>query len=171
MGEWIELVAADGHALTAYRTPANGGRRGGIVVIQEVFGVNGHIRNVCDGFAAHGYDAVAPSLFDRVEAGVALAYDDDGIAKGRELVGRLGWERPLIDVWAAALSMHPQGRVGVVGYCWGGTVAWLAACRLDGGLRRRLLRPADRRFSGRPSSLPDHCPLWRRGSADPARCG
>ena len=130
MGEWIELVAADGHALTAYRA-ANGERRGGIVVIQEVFGVNGHIRDVCDGFAARGYDAIAPSLFDRVEAHVELAYDDEGIAKGRELVGQLAWERPLIDIWAAGLQLHPQGRVGVVGYCWGGTVAWLAACRLD----------------------------------------
>lgn len=131
MGDWIELVAADGHALAAYRVAGTGESRGGIVVIQEVFGVNGHIRAVCDGFAAHGYDAIAPALFDRVEPGVELGYDDNGIAKGRELVGQLGWERPLIDVWAAALHLHPQGRVGVVGYCWGGTVAWLAACRLD----------------------------------------
>jgi carboxymethylenebutenolidase len=131
MGDWIELAAADGRALAAYRVAATGDRRGGIVVIQEVFGINRHIRAVCDGFAGHGYDAIAPALFDRIETGVELAYDDDGIAKGRELVGQLGWERPLIDVWAAALHLHPHGRVGVVGYCWGGTVAWLAACRLD----------------------------------------
>ena len=131
MGDWIELVAADGHALAAYRVAAKSERRGGIVVVQEVFGVNGHIRSVCDGFAARGYDVVAPALFDRVQRGVELAYDDDGIANGRELVGQLGWERPLIDIWAAAVHLHPQGRVGVVGYCWGGTVAWLAACRLD----------------------------------------
>jgi carboxymethylenebutenolidase len=131
MGEWVELVAADGHALSAYRAAAEGERRGGIVVIQEVFGVNGHIRAVCDGFAARGYEAIAPALFDRVRTCVELAYDDQGIAAGRELVGQLGWERPLVDVWAAALRLHPQGRAGVVGYCWGGTVAWLAACRLD----------------------------------------
>lgn len=131
MGDWIDLAAADGHVLRAYRAEAEGERRGGIVVVQEVFGVNGHIRAVCDGFAARGYEAIAPALFDRVRTGVELGYDDQGIATGRELVGQLGWERPLIDVWAAALRLDPQGRVGVVGYCWGGTVAWLAACRLD----------------------------------------
>lgn len=131
MGDWIELAAADGHALGAYRAEAEGERRGGIVVVHEVFGVNGHIRAVCDGFAARGYEAIAPALFDRVRTGVELGYDDQGIATGRELVGQLGWERPLVDVCAAALRLHPQGRVGVVGYCWGGTVAWLAACRLD----------------------------------------
>jgi carboxymethylenebutenolidase len=131
MGDWIELTAADGHGLCAYRAPAESDRRGGLVVVQEVFGVNAHIRSVCDGFAAHGYDAVAPALFDRLETCVELAYDDDGIAKGRALVGELGWERPLVDVHAAASSLHPEGRVGVVGYCWGGTIAWLAACRLD----------------------------------------
>lgn len=131
MGGWIELAAADGHRLAAYRADGEGARRGGIVVIQEVFGVNGHIRAVCDAFSAHGYDVVAPALFDRVQPGVELAYDDDGIARGRELVGQLGWEQPLVDIWAAALHLHPQGRVGVVGYCWGGTVAWLAACRLE----------------------------------------
>ncbi|HRK96468.1 MAG TPA: dienelactone hydrolase family protein [Rhodospirillales bacterium] len=131
MGDWVKLGAADGHAFSAYHAGAAGERRGGVVVIQEVFGVNAHIRKVCDGFAAHGYDAVAPALFDRLEKGVELAYDEDGIARGRELVGRLGWERPLVDVQAAALHLQPQGLAGVVGYCWGGTVAWLAACRLE----------------------------------------
>lgn len=131
MGDWIELTASDGHVLAAYRAAADGTPRGGLVVIQEVFGVNGHIRAVCDGFAARGYDVIAPALFDRISRGVELGYDDDGIARGRELVGQLGWERPLIDIWAAALHLHPQGRVGVVGYCWGGTVTWLAACRLE----------------------------------------
>lgn len=131
MGNWIEVTAVDGHGLAAYRATAEGRRRGGLVVIQEVFGVNPHIRAVCDGFAAHGYDAVAPALFDRLETGVELGYDDDGIAKGRALVTDLGWEKPLVDVRAAALSLHPEGRVGVVGYCWGGTIAWLAGCRLE----------------------------------------
>jgi carboxymethylenebutenolidase len=131
MGDWIRLSAADGHSMAAYRSLPAGASRGGIVVIQEVFGVNGHIRSVCDGFGGRGYEAIAPVLFDRIRPDVELGYDEDGIAEGRALVGELGWERPLVDVWTAALRLDPRGRVGVVGYCWGGTVAWLAACRLD----------------------------------------
>ena len=129
----IKLNASDGHELTAYRAARSGARKGGLVVIQEVFGVNSHIRSVCDGFAEHGYEVVAPALFDRVRTGVELGYDEAGIAEGRSLVGELGWEGPVLDVQAAALSLDPRARVGVVGYCWGGTVTWLAASRLAVG--------------------------------------
>lgn len=131
MGELIKLRASDGHELSAYHATAEGGTAGRLVVIQEVFGVNAHIRSVCDGYAARGYEVVAPALFDRVRPGVELDYDEDGIAEGRALVGELGWDRPIVDVSAAVEHLEPRGGVGVVGYCWGGTIAWLAACRLD----------------------------------------
>ena len=131
MGKTITLTAADGHELEAYRADPEGTSRGGIVVIQEIFGVNGHIRDVCDGFAADGYAAIAPAVFDRVERGIELDYDDAGKVRGREVRAELGWEGPMADVDAAAGALEPSGKVGVVGYCWGGSLAWLAACRLD----------------------------------------
>lgn len=131
MGEHLQLTAADGHVAHAYLARPTGAPRGGLVVIQEVFGVNPHIRDVCDRFAAAGYAAMAPALFDRLERGVELGYDEAGITAGRALVGRLGWEAPMLDVGAAASHLRADGRVGVVGYCWGGTIAWLAACRLE----------------------------------------
>jgi Dienelactone hydrolase and related enzymes len=131
MGETLHLTAADGHVLTAWRADPAPPTKGSVVVIQEVFGVNAHIRDVCDRFAAAGYTAIAPALFDRLEHGVELGYDEAGITAGRGFVGRLGWETPVLDVDAAARSLRADGRVAVVGYCWGGTIAWLAACRLQ----------------------------------------
>ncbi|MFO1145292.1 MAG: dienelactone hydrolase family protein [Rhodospirillales bacterium] len=131
MGDCIRLRAEDGIEFTAYRTDPGGGRRGAVVVIQEVFGVNVHIRDVCDRFADQGYAAIAPALFDRVKPGVELGYDEAGVTEGRALVGALGWDAPMRDVWAAAKALRADGQVGVVGYCWGGTIAWLAGCRLD----------------------------------------
>jgi carboxymethylenebutenolidase len=95
-----------------------------------VFGVNAHIRDVCDRFAEIGYRAIAPALFDRIRRGIELDYDEDGIGQGRGLVGELGWEMPVRDVWTAARALDPGGKVAVAGYCWGGTVAFLAGCRL-----------------------------------------
>ena len=131
MGEMISLSADDGHALSAYRARPAGVRRAGLVVIQEVFGVNDHIRSVADGFAAEGFDAIAPALFDRKEAGVELSYDADGLARGRALRVALGWDAPLRDTAAAIAAVAESGKVGVVGYCWGGSLAWLSATRLD----------------------------------------
>src|SRR5512143_2743018 len=131
MGEIVQLVASDGHTFNAFRSAPLGARRGSVVVIQEVFGVNAHVRDVCDRFAEKGYAAVAPALFDRIRPGVELDYDEDGVVEGRALAGKLGWDRPLFDIWAAAQALDPDGRVGVVGYCWGGSVAWLAGCRLN----------------------------------------
>ena len=130
MAATIELKAADGHALSAYQALPATPARGGVVVIQEVFGVNAHIRDVCEGFAAHGYAAIAPALFDRLAAGVELDYDEAGITRGRALVAELGWERPLIDIAAAASAIEIYGKVGCVGYCWGGSASFLAGCRL-----------------------------------------
>lgn len=129
----VTLTAADGHELSAYRAEPDGPAKGGVVVVQEIFGVNGHIRDVADGFAADGWLAVAPALFDRLEPGVELGYDADGIAKGRPLAWGLDLdEAVLADVAAAAASARSAGRVAVVGYCFGGMVAAAAACRLGG---------------------------------------
>ncbi|MBK8907242.1 MAG: dienelactone hydrolase family protein [Rhodospirillales bacterium] len=131
MRKTIRLTAEDGHTLDAYKAEPEGEQKGAVVVVQEVFGVNGHIRDVCDRFAAHGYAAVAPALFDRVRRGVELDYDEAGIAEGRELAAAVGWDDPVTDIRTAAGALRPDGRVGVVGYCWGGSWAWMAACRLD----------------------------------------
>lgn len=133
MGEDIRLRAEDGHEFIAYHAEPTPPRRGGVVVMQEVFGVNAHIRDVCEQFAERGYATIAPALFDRIKPGVELDYDDAGVTAGRALVGELGWDAPILDIWAAAKSLRADGRVGVVGYCWGGSVAWLAGCRVDVG--------------------------------------
>ncbi len=131
MGEMIELRAEDGHRLGAYRAMPGGSALAGVVVIQEVFGITPHIRAVCDDFAAAGYAAVAPALFDRIEPGTELDYDAAGLERGRALRTDLGWNDPLLDVAAALSALDACARVGVVGYCWGGSVAWLCATRLD----------------------------------------
>ena len=131
MGQAIHLTADDGHQFSCYRADPKGPARGGLVVIQEVFGVNEHIRAVCDDFAEKGYTAVAPALFDRIRPEVELAYDEEGIAQGRAFVAEIGWDKPVMDVRAAVAALPAGSGVGVVGYCWGGTVTWLAACRLD----------------------------------------
>jgi len=133
MGEFIELQAEDGHLFAAYRADPEGISKGGLVVIQEIFGVNSHIREVCDRFAGAGYSAIAPAMFDRLAPGTELEYTEEGVAEGRDLIEKLGWDDPVKDIWAAALALRPDGKVGVVGYCWGGSVTWLAACRLNIG--------------------------------------
>ncbi len=127
MGKLIELEAADGHHLSAYAAgPARADR--GLVVIQEIFGVNRHMRHVCDSFAEEGFAVVAPALFDRAERGVELGYGPEDIARGRELRARVPEAGTLADIQAAADELAGK-RIGIVGYCWGGTVAWLGATR------------------------------------------
>ena len=140
MGHWTKLDTAHGQ-ISAWRAEPTQIPLGAIVVIQEIFGVNTHIRSVADDFAKEGYLALAPAYFDVIEAGIELDYDAGGIAKGRELITALGLEKAT-DITAAAASFLPgqdtsnrtssalQTRVGTVGYCWGGTVALLAAMRL-----------------------------------------
>jgi carboxymethylenebutenolidase len=132
MGRWITLHPATGVEITAYRADPGGKPRGGLVVIQEIFGVNSHVRSVCDGYAADGYLAVAPALFDRYEPKVDLGYAPDHIARGRDLRGRAGTDEALADIAAARDNAAEAGKVGVVGYCWGGYLAWMAASRLPG---------------------------------------
>ena len=130
MGHWTKLDTAHGQ-VSAWRAEPSGTPLGSIVVIQEIFGVNAHIRNTAEDFATQGYVALAPAYFDVIETGVELDYDTDGIAKGRELITELGLEAA-VDITAAAVRELAKigGKVGTVGYCWGGTVALLAALRL-----------------------------------------
>ncbi len=133
MGRDVTLTAEDGHKLSAYRAEPSGQPRGGLVVIQEIFGVNHHIRNVTDGFAADGYVSLAPAVFDRVERGVSMGYTPADIERGRAIRGKLGWDKMVMDVRAAVKALRDEGlEVGVVGYCMGGSLAWLAATRIDG---------------------------------------
>ena len=132
MGTMIELTAADGHKLSAYRAEPSGKPRGGLVVIQEIFGVNSHVKQVADGYAADGYLAIAPALFDRVQRNVDLGYTPDDIAKGREIRGKVTNDMALKDADAAIKAASGAGKVGIVGYCWGGLVTWLAAGKLAG---------------------------------------
>lgn len=131
MSETTKLTAADGNELDAYVVRPDGTPKGGLVVCQEIFGVNHHIRAVAERFAAAGFFAVAPALFDRVKPGVELDYTADGVAEGRALRTALAWDDVTADVGAAVAAARVAGKVGVVGYCWGGSLAWLAACRLD----------------------------------------
>ncbi|HWI39427.1 MAG TPA: dienelactone hydrolase family protein [Burkholderiales bacterium] len=132
MGKMIELTASDGHKLAAYKAEPSGKPRGAIVVIQEIFGVNSHIKSVADGYAADGYLAIAPALFDRVQRNVDLGYTPDDIAKGREIRGKVTNDMAVKDTQAAINEAGKAGKVGLVGYCWGGFVAWLAANQASG---------------------------------------
>jgi carboxymethylenebutenolidase len=129
----VELEANDGHKFDAYRAQPDGEARAGLVVIQEIFGVNSHIRNVADRFAAQGFDALAPALFDRVKHGTELGYQPDDIERGRKIRAQISTDEALLDVDAAIQFLARTGRpVAVVGYCWGGSLAWAAATRLQG---------------------------------------
>src|SRR2546423_3211889 len=132
MGKMIDLTASDGHKLTAYRADPSGKPRGGIVVIQEIFGVNSHVKQVADGYAADGYVAIAPAMFDRVQKGFDVGYTPDDIAKGREVRGKVTTDMALKDAQAAVNEAAKAGKVGIVGYCWGGFVAWMAANKVSG---------------------------------------
>lgn len=132
MGQTLTLTAKDGHKLAAYRADPQGKPRGAMVVIQEIFGVNHHIRNVTDKFAAQGYVAVAPALFDRVEPGIELGYDPKSIEEGRAIRGKVTLEASLADTQAAIDYAKQFGKVAVVGYCWGGSLAFLSSTRLSG---------------------------------------
>jgi carboxymethylenebutenolidase len=131
MGENINLTAKDGATIGAYRSAPEDEPKGGIVVLQEIFGVNHHIRAVADRYAAAGYLAIAPALFDRVEPGVELGYAEAERPRAMEIRGKTKLDETLADIEAAVALAAAGGSVGVVGYCWGGTLAWAAATRLS----------------------------------------
>jgi carboxymethylenebutenolidase len=132
MGHWIELKPESGGPIRAWRADPEGRPRGGLVVIQEIFGVNAHVRAVTDRLAIDGYLAIAPAVFEHVEQGFDVGYDPESRARGIEIVGRVDREQTMRDV-AAAIDVAGQGgKVGIVGYCYGGSIAWAAACTPSG---------------------------------------
>jgi carboxymethylenebutenolidase len=125
----LQLRAKDGHSLSAYMVPPEGKPRGGVVVIQEVFGLSSHIRRVTEQYAGLGYLAIAPALFDRIRRNVDLPYTD--VQAGLDLMMKTTDEGVLADVHAAIDALAHAGRTGMVGYCWGGKVTYLSACRMN----------------------------------------
>jgi carboxymethylenebutenolidase len=132
VGKTIELTASDGHKLSAYRAEPQGKPRGGLIVVQEIFGVNSHIRSVADGYAADGWLAIAPAFFDRVQRGFDIGYSPEDIERGRAFIPKMQWDTVMKDAQAGLDNVKSSGKVGIVGYCWGGTVAWIGAARLAG---------------------------------------
>ena len=132
MGHWIELKPEGAGPIRGWRADPVGRPHGGIVVIQEIFGVNAHIRAVTDRFAVDGYLAIAPAIFDHVEMGFDVGYDPESRERGVALVGKTDREQTMRDVGAAIDVAKEGGKVGIVGYCFGGSIAWAAACTLPG---------------------------------------
>ncbi|MBN8974655.1 MAG: dienelactone hydrolase family protein [Rhizobiales bacterium] len=132
MGHDVRLTASDGFQLGGYRADPVGPAKGALVVIQEIFGVNHHIRNVCDRYASEGYVAVAPSIFDRIEPNFQSGYSPDEVAVARKFVANPNWDAMLRDVQAAIDSVKDVGPVGIVGFCLGGSIAYVAAAKLSG---------------------------------------
>lgn len=128
----IELTAADGHRFAAYVATPEGKARGAIVIAPEIFGVNSHIRSVADGYAADGYLAIAPALFDRAQRGYDTGYSPDEIQAGIAIMQKVDMADAMKDVAACVAHAAQAGKVAIVGYCWGGTVAWVAAARVGG---------------------------------------
>lgn len=127
MANWLKLSADDGHEFSAYHSKPSCTVKGRVVVIQEVFGINRHIREVCDRFSQHGFEALAPALFDRLEPDVQLGYSKEDVEKGKSLRSQLEWNDGLKDTVACIDYLGQSGSVAVVGFCYGGTIAWLAA--------------------------------------------
>jgi carboxymethylenebutenolidase len=127
MGQNVTLTAADGHALAAWRAGPDDARHG-LVLVQEIFGVNHHVRDLCERFASHGYAVVAPALFDRIRPGIELGYTPADIEAGRALRAQVPDAAVMQDIDAAAAAL-PGLPLGIVGYCWGGSVAWWGATR------------------------------------------
>jgi carboxymethylenebutenolidase len=130
MGEFTTIMARDGHELRAWLTAPPGKASGAIVVVQEIFGVNSHIRAVTDGYAAEGYVAIAPCVFDRVRRGIELGYSQSEMQEGFGYVQQLKPEQTMLDLSAALAVVKHAGRIGMVGYCWGGKMAYVSAAEL-----------------------------------------
>lgn len=130
MGEFTTLMARDGHEFNAWLSAAPKGARGAVVIAQEIFGVNRHIRRVADDYAAQGYVTIAPCLFDRIRRGIELGYSEKEVQEGRGYRLQIPKEKTLLDLAASINVVRHAGRVAVVGYCWGGTLAWMAAAEL-----------------------------------------
>jgi carboxymethylenebutenolidase len=155
MGSSITLTSSDGFELSAYRAEPEGAVRGGVVVVQEIFGVNGHIRSVADRYAAAGYLAIAPAIFDRDRPNIELGYTEADIEVGRDIArGKLDFKTVLADVAAAGAAAREAGKVGVVGYCFGGLVT--AACAIQ---HADVFDAAASYYGGGTVSLIDQTPV------------
>lgn len=169
MGEFNTIMARDGHEFRAYlAAPPPGKSRGAVVVMQEIFGVNHHIRAVTDSYAAEGYVAIAPSVFDRVRRGVELGYTPADIEQGRGYMAQLKPDQVLKDMAAAIAVVKHAGKVGMVGYCWGGRATYMAACELPitcgvsyygGGIVNLLDKTPKHPFMYHFAALDKHIPL------------
>ena len=164
MGDFVEIGAADGHRFKAYRAQAKGDVKGTVIIAPEIFGVNNHIRSVADTYAAQGYFTLAPQLFDRSEPDYEAGYEQTDVAAGIAIIESIEFDEALRDLAACVAYAQGHGKVAVVGYCWGGTIAWLAAASTEG-----LLRWWHPRSHRRPTTVPDVVAL--RGKRHPARSG
>jgi len=133
MGQMIELKTQDDQTISAYRAEPEGEPRGGLVLIQEIWGVNSHIRSVADGYADEGYLVIAPALFDRIERGVTMdEYTQETMQEGFGYMQKVDDDKALLDIRAAVETASGAGKVGVFGFCFGGRMTWLSASRIDG---------------------------------------
>jgi len=132
MGQFIDLQSPDGHRFRAYVAQPTGKPRGALVVAPEIFGINSHIRSVTDGYAADGYLAIAPALFDRAQPGFETGYTPEDIQAGIAVMQKMNLDDAMRDVQTAIAHVAGAGKVGIVGYCWGGTIAWVAAAKVPG---------------------------------------
>ena len=157
MGDQISIKMQDGFELSAYRSMPSAQSKGVVVVIQEIFGVNAHIREVADGYAAQGYSAIAPALFDRIERDIELGYAEADMGKGIELAFQgLEMAQTMKDLQSVVDYGAAQGAVGVVGFCFGGLLTYLSACQLKG------VAAASSYYGGGIAGVLDHqpkCPL------------
>ncbi len=164
MGEMMTITAEDGVKFNAYEARPDGACKGGVIILQEIFGVNAHIREVCDDYAKAGWHAIAPALFDRVETGIALNYDADGMAAGRSYKSAVD-DHAEGDILACLNHLTDDGIKAVIGYCWGGSLAWRMACRYDG------IDAAVAYYGGELPALKDEvprCPVQAHfGATDP----
>ena len=167
MSEFTTLMARDGHEFSAWLAAPAGKPRGAVVVIQEIFGVNAHIRAIADSYAAEGYVAIAPAVFDRVRKGIELGYNAETMKEGVGYVMQLKPEKTLLDLAASIAVVKHAGRVGVVGFCWGGKMAYVSACELPiacgvayygGGIAKELNKtpncPMLYHFGGKDTHIP-----------------
>jgi carboxymethylenebutenolidase len=167
MGSFTALMARDGHEFQAWLAPAQGPPRGAVVIVQEIFGVNAHIRSVTDSYAAAGYVAIAPCLFDRVRRGLELGYGPEDRERGIGTMKQIEVAKALKDIAACAAVVRHAGRTAVIGYCWGGTLAYLAARELPiacavsyygGGIAKNLERlpkkPVQYHFGEKDAHIP-----------------
>src|SRR5918998_5621378 len=127
MGKNIELTASDGHKFSAYVAEPSGKAKGALIVVMEIFGVNSHIRRVTDEYAGEGYLAIAPQFFDRVERGLDVGYSQPEIERARGLMQKMNFEDAIKDVEAARKHVASAGKVGIIGWCWGGSLSFQGA--------------------------------------------